>query len=73
MKESKILVVALIGLLLAGSLFIMGCADVAYAVGAQLTNTSCSLQNDCNGNSTYCGKTSCAAKQKNSSTRCDCF
>ena len=73
MRKSNVLVVAIIGLLLAGSLTIMGCVELAYAVGSQLGNTSCALENDCNGNSYYCGRTSCNASTVGSSTRCACL
>jgi hypothetical protein len=73
MKKSKIWVVALIGLLLAGSLFIMGCEELAYAVGSQLANTSCALEYDCNGNSYFCGRTTCGASKIGSNTRCACL
>lgn len=54
MKKSKILVVGLIGLLLAGGLFLAGCVSTP--------NSSCPAGGGANCNTfTYCGKGGCAA------------
>jgi len=74
--KNKLLLVALISLMLLGSLLIMGCEElayVAYGAGSQFTNTSCAKEYDCNGNSYYCGRSTCTAAKIDSSTRCACL
>ena len=74
--KNKFLLVALILLMLLGSLFIMGCESapyILYGMGSQFSNTSCANANDCNGNSYYCGRSTCTAARVNSSTRCACL
>ena len=76
MKKNSFLFIILISLVLVGFLYIMGCESFAYAAygaSSQFTNTSCALENDCNGNTYYCGRSSCSASQVDSSTRCACY
>jgi hypothetical protein len=62
MKKSKILVVVLIGLLMAGGLVLVGCSTMGYS------SSSCSSSSGCNA-ILFCGQTGCAGYWGG---RCDC-
>jgi hypothetical protein len=64
MKKGKLLIVGLIGLLMAGALFIASCKEDA-------AEDSCDDKNNCSAanNSYYCGRSGCAANYGN---RCRC-
>ena len=67
MKKSKILIVGLIALLMAGALFIASCMD-----NDNEPRLSCDDQNNCSAanNAYYCGRFGCAA---NYGSRCKCL
>jgi len=62
MKKSKILVVALIGLLMAGGLALAGCSD----------GQSCKDQYKCKPAQWGCNKSSCGAKYNDPWIDCSC-